>query len=77
MPGMDGVETARIIRRDEPRTVVIVISAEGEGLSDVARAAGAVATLHKRDFVPRTLDALWLKHCPTAESPRPARSRAG
>jgi CheY-like chemotaxis protein len=64
MPGLDGVQTTRIIRRDEPRTVVIVISAEPEGLSDVARAAGAVATLHKRDFVPRTLDALWLKHMP-------------
>jgi two-component system, chemotaxis family, protein-glutamate methylesterase/glutaminase len=77
MPGMDGVQTARIIRRYKLRTIVIMISAEPERLSDVARAAGAVATLHKRDFVPRTLDALWLKHMPTAESPRPARSRAG
>jgi len=64
MPGMDGIQTTRIIRRDEPRTVVMVISAEPDGLSDAARAAGAVATLHKRDFVPRTLDALWLKHMP-------------
>ena len=64
MAGMDGVETAGIIRRYEPRTVVIVVSAEPEGLSDVARAAGAAATLHKRDFVPRTLDARWLKHMP-------------
>ena len=64
MPGMDGVQTARIIRRDEPRTVVIVISAEPEGLGNVARAAGAATTLDKRDFVPRTLDALWLKHMP-------------
>lgn len=39
LPGMDGIQTTRIIRRDEPRTVVIVISTEPEGLSDVARAA--------------------------------------
>ena len=64
MPGMNGVQTTRIIRRDEPRTVVIVISAEPDGLSDVARAAGAAATLHKRDFGPSTLEALWLKHMP-------------
>jgi two-component system chemotaxis response regulator CheB len=64
MPGMDGIQTTRIIRQDEPRTVVIVISAESKGLSEVARAAGAATTLDKRDFVPSTLDALWLKHMP-------------
>jgi two-component system nitrate/nitrite response regulator NarL len=64
MPGMDGVQTARIIRQNEPRTVVIVVSAEPEGLRDVARSAGAAATLHKRDFMPSTLEALWLKHRP-------------
>jgi DNA-binding NarL/FixJ family response regulator len=64
MGGIDGVETTRIIRRDEPRAVVIVISAEPDGLSDAARAAGAATTLHKSDFVPSTLDALWLEHTP-------------
>ena len=64
MPGMTGVQTTRIIRRDEPRTVVVVISAEPEGLSDAALAAGAATTLDKRDFLPRTLDALWLEHMP-------------
>lgn len=64
MPGMDGIETTRIIRGDEPRTVVIVVSADLAGLSDAARAAGAAATLDKRDFLPHTLDALWLEHMP-------------
>jgi CheY-like chemotaxis protein len=64
MPGMDGAQTTRIICRDEPRMVVIVISADLAGRSDAALAAGAVATLHKRDFFPNTLDALWLKHMP-------------
>src|SRR5437764_11410429 len=64
MPGMDGVQTTRIIRREEPRTVVIVISADLDGRSDAARAAGAATTLDKRDFVPRTLDALWRAHKP-------------
>jgi CheY-like chemotaxis protein len=62
MPGIDGVQTTRIIRREKPQTVVIMVSAELIGLSDVARAAGASATLDKRDFLPRTLDALWLEH---------------
>jgi CheY-like chemotaxis protein len=68
MPGMDGIQTTRIIRRDEPRTVVIVISTELDGLSDLARAAGAVATLDKRDVAPRTLDALWQVHKPDGRS---------
>jgi CheY-like chemotaxis protein len=64
MPGMDGIETTRIIRRDEPGTVVIASSAELDGMSDVARAAGAAATLDKRNVLPATLDALWLEHMP-------------
>src|SRR6476659_304255 len=58
MPGMDGIQTTRIIRRDEPRTVVIVISADLDGRNDAALAAGAATTLDKRHFFPRTLDAL-------------------
>jgi CheY-like chemotaxis protein len=66
MPGLDGIETARIIHRDEPRTVVVIVSGEPSGASEAARAAGAVALLDKRDLLPGTLDALWLEHAPDA-----------
>jgi CheY-like chemotaxis protein len=76
MPGMDGIQTTRIIRQDEPGTVVIVISADLAGRSDAARAAGAATTLDKRDFVPRTLDALWQAHKPDGRSSSVASTRS-
>lgn len=66
MSGLDGNETARIIRRNEPRTVVVLVSCEPTGASEAARAAGAVALLDKRNLVPSTLQALWLEHAPDA-----------
>ena len=59
-----GALRAGVLVADDSDVFLIVISADGEGLRDVARAAGAAATLHKRDFVPSTLDALWLRHMP-------------
>src|SRR5436853_2296194 len=76
MPGMDGIQTTRIIRRDEPGTVVIVISADLGGRSDAARAAGAATTLDKRHFVPHTLDALWQAHKPDGRSSSVATTRS-
>ena len=55
---------------------MIVISAELDGRSDVARAAGAATTLDKRDFVPRTLDSLWLEHMPDGRSLSVASTRS-
>jgi DNA-binding NarL/FixJ family response regulator len=76
MPGMDGIQTTRIIRREEPGTVVIVISADLDGRSDAAREAGAATALDKRDFVPRTLDALWQAHKPDGRSSSVASTRS-
>jgi CheY-like chemotaxis protein len=62
MPGIDGIETARIIRGESPETVVVLVSAEPEGLATGAQSAGAVAVLGKVDLAPDMLDELWLKH---------------
>jgi CheY-like chemotaxis protein len=76
MLGMDGIQTTRIIRRDEPRTVVIVISADLDGRNNAELAAGAATTLDKRDFFPRTLDALWQAHKPDGRSSSVASTRS-
>jgi len=62
MPGLDGVETARIIREQRPETVVALISAEPAGFEAAARSAGVAALLNKADVRPRTLDELRLEH---------------
>ena len=62
MPGLGGIETARVIARKSPQTVVVLVSAEPDGVADAAESAGAVALLGKADLVPGMLDELWLKH---------------
>jgi two-component system, NarL family, invasion response regulator UvrY len=62
MPGISGVETARIIHRQHPEIVIVLISTETAGLAEVARSAGAAALLNKAELTPAVLDAIWLKH---------------
>ena len=64
MSGVNGIETARIIRDQHPTIVVFLISADTAGLADIARSAGAAALLKKGDLTPATLDAVWLEHQP-------------
>ena len=64
MSGINGIETARIIRDQHPTIVVFLISADTAGLADIARSAGAAALLKKGDLTPATLDAVWLEHQP-------------
>jgi two-component system, NarL family, invasion response regulator UvrY len=62
MPGIDGLETADRIRRESPQTVVVLVSAEPDGLAAAAESVGAVGVVDKMDLAPDTLDELWLKH---------------
>lgn len=66
MPGLGGLETARIIRRESPTTVVILVSADPRSVAADAPSTGAAAFLSKTDLSPRVLDELWLEHLPRA-----------
>jgi CheY-like chemotaxis protein len=67
MPGIDGFETARLIRGLSPRTVIVHVSAEPQGLEAAAHSSGAVAILGKVELSPDTLDEIWLEHRPGDE----------
>jgi len=58
MPGIGGVEAARVIRARYPDVVVIVVSVE-QPTAEVLEASGAVAFLSKRELSPRVLAELW------------------
>jgi DNA-binding NarL/FixJ family response regulator len=60
MPGLDGLQTARIIAERHRDVVVILMSADhvGPSPSFVAR-GGTIAVVDKRELCPRTLLDLW------------------
>jgi DNA-binding NarL/FixJ family response regulator len=58
MPGIGGVEAARRIRARRPDVVVVLVSVEVPN-SELQKASGAVAFLHKRQISPRALAQLW------------------
>jgi DNA-binding NarL/FixJ family response regulator len=61
MRGMDGIETARrLTREDRTRLVVLVSSADVRELSDLAQRADAAAILRKHWLSPRMLRGLWI-----------------
>lgn len=62
LPGLDGVETAHVIHRERPSTVVVLMSAETHGLDEAGRSAHSVAVLDKAELLPERLDELWLEH---------------
>ncbi|HEY7421068.1 MAG TPA: response regulator transcription factor [Gaiellaceae bacterium] len=62
MPGLGGLETACVIRREHPETVVILVSADPAGVAPDAPPTGAAAILSKADLSHRLLEELWLTH---------------
>ena len=65
MPGMDGIEVARLIKDAHPKVVVVLISLEEPARVPAAASSSGAATLvSKRDFGPRLLRRLWLDYAP-------------
>ena len=61
MPGIGGVEAARVIRARFPDVVIIIISVE-QPAAVVLEETGAAAFLPKRQISPRALAELWAMH---------------
>lgn len=60
MPGMNGVETARRVAEEHPRSVVVLISiADSANVPAAAAKSGAVALVRKQDFGRAMLVDLW------------------
>jgi len=63
MRGMDGIETARrLSREDASRVIVLVSSADVQPLAPEAGASGVAAVLRKHWLTPRLLHGLWVAH---------------
>ena len=63
LPGISGLEATRRILRARPGTVVVLLSTyRAADLPDVADGCGAAAYVHKEDFDPGVLRALWDQH---------------
>jgi DNA-binding NarL/FixJ family response regulator len=62
-PDMDGIETARRIRKDHPLAVVVLISLdEPIELASALSTSGAAAFVLKQDFGPALLRHLWFAY---------------
>ena len=63
LPNVGGIEVSRLLTRDDPaRVVVLVSSEEPRRLAGLARSCGAAALLRKHWLTPRLLRGLWVAH---------------
>jgi NarL family two-component system response regulator YdfI len=63
LPGMSGIETAKLLRSSSVDPVVVLISIEERSnLPAGIESSGAAALVRKEDFGPALLRRLWLEH---------------
>ena len=62
MPGLSGLETAPVIRRESPSTVIVLVSADPGSVTVNLASVGAGAFLSKVELSPRRLEELWQTH---------------
>jgi DNA-binding NarL/FixJ family response regulator len=80
MPGMNGVEAARIISRQAPATRIVLLSGSilGERLEAIAGETGAAAYVSKARVATDLVPALWAVAAPGGANPgRPPGALAG
>ena len=59
LPGIDGIEATRRVRRARPRTEVVLVSATAAELPEDAADCGALAVVPKDELRPSVLIGLW------------------
>jgi DNA-binding NarL/FixJ family response regulator len=67
MPGIGGLATAPVIRRESPSTVIVLVSADPESTAVDLPSIGVAAFLSKVELSPRTLEELWQAHVPRGQ----------
>lgn len=72
MPGLDGIETARILTTKCSDTVVVLVSGhEVDDMTSLAEQCGAVTMVAKERLRPALLRELWAAHSPRIARARP------
>ena len=62
MPGLNGVETLSVIKRESPHVAVVMMTSQtNNAIADRARAAGALALL-KKPFYPADIDSVLTRY---------------